>query len=372
MMIMLFPLLSSSQLPTSYEFSLRNDQQVSSNVYEFDIYLQNTGLISVFELDLFQVGILVNPAILNGGTITASIVPGSSDLNPAQQPSSGISFASNCIKLANPAIIPHGSGTIISNVYPGNRIARVRLTNTVSFGQDSPNLKFNFKTKPYNSALFAYNQTAPYLNSNITNSAFFTVSNLKNGILNSVLPIELTSFNGSFNGKSIDLKWITATETNNDYFTLEKSYDGLEWSFLAKVDGSGNSNSPMDYIYEDKNPSHINYYRLTQTDFNGSSETFKPILVKCDNELKETDIKVFPNPFYDNLFVNITGLNCDELKIVIYDVKGNKILENFYKEINNNEVNAYYQLQNLENGIYFMEINALGYNKVIRIVKSCK
>jgi hypothetical protein len=202
-----FATSTKAQVPSSYEFSLRNDVQVSPTVYEFDMYLLNNDLVNVFELDLYQAGILVNPNIVNGGTITASIVPSSSDLVPIQQPTTGIQFASNCIKLANPGIAPHGFGTIIPTTSPGVRIARIRLTNTVPFGQFSPNLTFNFTASPYNSLVYAYNQTSPYLGVNITNQTFFTVSNLTNPVLNQTLtPLTIsgvTAMDKVYNGTTV-------------------------------------------------------------------------------------------------------------------------------------------------------------------------
>jgi len=112
---------------------------------------------------LFQAGILVNASIINGGVITASIVSGSSELVAGQQPYS-ITFnaAQHCIKLAAGGIVPHGSATIISTTSPALRIARIRLTNTVAFGQFSPNFTFNFTPSPYNTIVTVYNQTTPY------------------------------------------------------------------------------------------------------------------------------------------------------------------------------------------------------------------
>ena len=185
--------VSRAQVPTSYEFSLRNDVQVSPTVYQFDIYLQNKDLTNIFELDLYQAGILVNPSIANGGTITASVVAGSSQLVTSQQPTTGIAFASNCIKLANPGLVSHGGGTIIPTTSPGVRIATIRITNTVPFGQFSPNLTFNFTASPYNTAVYAFDQTSPYLSTPMTNPAYFTTSNLTNRVLNGpAIPLTIT------------------------------------------------------------------------------------------------------------------------------------------------------------------------------------
>jgi hypothetical protein len=370
MMIIGFPLLSLAQIPASYDFYLQNDQQVSPTVFEFDIYVQNTDPVNVFELALFQVGVIVNPAIVNGGTITASIVAGSSELNPAQKPTTGISFASNCIKLANPGIVSHGASTIIPISSLGKRIARVRLTNTIAFGQAAPNLSFNFTTKPYNTVVFAFNQTAPYLNSNIANAAFFSVSKLTNGILNSALPIELISFSGVCSEKHVDLKWSTATETNNDYFTIEKSSDAKTWIFLTKIAGAGNSNSQMSYSFEDNDPYSVTYYRLTQTDFNGKSETFRPIVVKFESDNSENLITVFPNPFNEGVYLDFSNFQYKDAKISVFDVFGKKISEKYFSDFTDNNMNTFIDLNYLITGLYFIEVRSGDFGKIFKIVKN--
>ncbi len=194
-MSLIFFSASRAQVPSSYQCSIRNDSLTSSTVYEFDIYLQNTDLSHVFEFDLFQAGILVNPSIVNGGTITATIVSGSSQLVASQQPASlTFSAAQNCIKIGPGGVVPHGSATIISTTAPGTRIARIRLTNTVAFGQFAPNFSFNFTASPYNTAVFALDQTSPFLGVSIVNSADHTVLTMANPILNS--PVTAFSMTG--------------------------------------------------------------------------------------------------------------------------------------------------------------------------------
>ncbi len=90
-------------------------------------------------------------------------------------------------------------------------------------------------------------------------------------ILDLPLPVELISFTGHAEKNYNMLEWITASEINNDYFTLEKSPDGIAFDTLATIDGAGNSNIVLNYSKTDEHPyPHISYYRLKQTDFNGN------------------------------------------------------------------------------------------------------
>lgn len=96
-----------------------------------------------------------------------------------------------------------------------------------------------------------------------------------------ILPIELLTFSGVPSGKTNRLSWSCATETNNDYFTVERSADGIEWIKIGEVDGAGTSSSQTNYNFTDGNPvDGISYYRLTQTDYNGTAETFNIIAVE--------------------------------------------------------------------------------------------
>ncbi|PBQ31683.1 hypothetical protein CNR22_07845 [Sphingobacteriaceae bacterium] len=95
-----------------------------------------------------------------------------------------------------------------------------------------------------------------------------------------VLPVELLSFSGYSNGQKNILKWATATESNNNYFTIEHSSDGENWTEVKKVYGAGTTSSRRDYSTFINEPEKIvNYYRLKQTDFDGQNKKFKSIFV---------------------------------------------------------------------------------------------
>ena len=178
---------TQAQNPT-YLCELRNDVQVSSTVFEFDIYLLRTGAIP-FEYAAGQYGILINPLIKNGGVITASIVAGSSDpalVATSQNPTS-INFldVSNCIRIAGRVPPGAGNGAIISNTIPGTKVCRVRLTNTVAYGQYSPNLTWT-TTLIYPTQINAY---VGGVNTAIMVPASQTTNNLVNPVLNQNLPI---------------------------------------------------------------------------------------------------------------------------------------------------------------------------------------
>jgi len=96
-----------------------------------------------------------------------------------------------------------------------------------------------------------------------------------------VLPIELESFTGRVTGNKIQLKWKTLSETNNDYFSIYRSPNGLEyWELVDNVPGAGNSSVPNNYTFIDSHPVNgLNYYVLMQTDYDGRREQFDPIAI---------------------------------------------------------------------------------------------
>ena len=89
----------------------------------------------------------------------------------------------------------------------------------------------------------------------------------------SPLPIELLSFEAICNNNSVNLLWSTASEKNNDYFTIERSSDGITFQTVLTVKGAGNSNQVINYSAIDEKPiDGIAYYRLKQTDYDGKFE----------------------------------------------------------------------------------------------------
>lgn len=167
-----------------------------------------------------------------------------------------------------------------------------------------------------------------------------------------VLPIELTSFEVTpREDKEVHFSWETATETNNDYFTIERSKDGLDWKIVSRVDGQGTTSASTTYNYIDEDPFLGNsYYRLKQTDFDG---LFSYSLIQSISLDKKTgDIKIYPNPSSD--FITISNFEIGKGKeFFITDIVG-KNLNNLIT-INPISATSYQvELSNLPVGIYFV------------------
>ena len=93
------------------------------------------------------------------------------------------------------------------------------------------------------------------------------------------LPISLISFTGSPMYKTNALAWKTAVESNNKYFSIEKSTDGINFEALAEVPSKGNTSTGYEYSIFDNTPYAETYYRLSQTDMDGQRTSIKIISV---------------------------------------------------------------------------------------------
>jgi hypothetical protein len=167
------------------------------------------------------------------------------------------------------------------------------------------------------------------------------------------LPIELMSFNAACepNG-SIRLSWCTATETNNDYFTLEKGTDITTFEPVAIIDGAGNSSSLLNYSSLDLSPvAGLNYYRLKQTDFDGETSYSGVISIDFSTLLKS--LNIYPNPASDFIHVNIKGEMEDRVTYEINTLRGLRVFnDTVYPDANGISVNV----QNLSSGVYILKI----------------
>ena len=130
-----------------------------------------------------------------------------------------------------------------------------------------------------------------------------------------ILPIELLEFLGICEGAVIKLNWSTASEINNDYFTIERSFDGVNFNILGTGAGAGNSIQTLHYTFVDENSMDgIYYYRLKQTDFNGTFKYSKLIDVACYSEFYQ-DIMVYPNPASEVINV-ITSNKISSIQVI--------------------------------------------------------
>lgn len=186
-----------------------------------------------------------------------------------------------------------------------------------------------------------------------------------------VLPIDLISFEAKQHKNSIHLDWITASEINNSFFTIEKSINGREFFEIAKVKGAGNSTFSLSYTYVDHSPSEgVSYYRLKQTDYDGQNETFSPIAVKFSKRnVFDLEIEVMKNPFSDILSINVNSDIRGDLDLKLFKLDGTLIYHSREKLLEDNQISAN-GFSELKQGVYFLQVSMENENsQMVRVVK---
>lgn len=143
--------------------------------------------------------------------------------------------------------------------------------------------------------------------------------------LSTSLPIELLSFNATPNKGQVDIEWKTATEVNNDFFTVERSKNAEHFEEVARVTGAGTVNHMMHYNAIDESPYEgISYYRLKQTDFDGTITYSDLVAVEFDKN-RLAMMLVFPNPVNSGQSINIRleafEAN-EEVLVILSDITG--------------------------------------------------
>jgi hypothetical protein len=137
---------------------------------------------------------------------------------------------------------------------------------------------------------------------------------LKQGDCVTILPVELLHFTAECGNDGVELTWATATELNNDHFTVERSDDGLAFEEVGQVPGAGNSMSTIHYELLDDRPSAEGaYYRLKQTDHDGTDQYHSVVYIQCDAPMGQAPV-VFPNPT-DGPF-RVTGISAGQYLII--------------------------------------------------------
>jgi len=182
-----------------------------------------------------------------------------------------------------------------------------------------------------------------------------------------ILPIELISFSTDCRDGVIYFYWTTLSETNNDYFTVEKSLDLENWTQVGQtIKGSGTINKMMNYKTNDEYISDKYYYRLKQVDFDGQF-TYSHIITKeCESD---EHINIYPNPTENNIFIDIKTKYNNKYIIYLYNTIGELVT---IKNIETEEgVNTFALTDKYTNGVYYIKIfknNMVVYNFKIVII----
>ncbi|HRK28927.1 MAG TPA: choice-of-anchor L domain-containing protein [Chitinophagales bacterium] len=171
-------------------------------------------------------------------------------------------------------------------------------------------------------------------------------------------PIELLAYTGKVTAQGNLLTWTTATETDNDFFTLARSTDGSTFTNIATINGAGTTITAVNYEFLDKNaPNGISYYRLSQTDFNGQTKIAGTVSLNRNETVKPLVFNfVAPVPVIDRANISFTTANAGEITVQIFDITGRIISSQVaIAETGLNQVTV--DLTAASAGVYFLTIS---------------
>jgi hypothetical protein len=180
------------------------------------------------------------------------------------------------------------------------------------------------------------NYTAPVVTKDTTDVIRVTVTDLCGKITFEhtlvpltvgTLPVRLLYFNAEVDKKLVTLNWATGSEINNMHFTIYRSTDGVVYDELARVPGRGTTSMPQYYSHVDETaPNGRIYYRLTQTDYDGTLKSFDPIAVWKSDDRDFIHATVSPNPFTKDFTLMIYSPHSQNLNITLQGMN-RRILE---------------------------------------------
>jgi hypothetical protein len=187
---------------------------------------------------------------------------------------------------------------------------------------------------------------------------------------NTILPIDLLSFSGRNNGNVNLLEWTTSAEQNSSYFDLLRSTDGINFVKAGTITAAGNSNISRQYHYSDniaaiKN--NLYFYKLKITDQSGSSRYSS--IVKISLNSKGFNVASSPNPFVNQLRINVETLLQENAAVSLTNVSGRMIQQKILQLQNGNNTILLSNLDLIPAGVYMLTVKTGSQLKTVKVVK---
>ena len=179
-------------------------------------------------------------------------------------------------------------------------------------------------------------------------------------VLNPVtlLPLTLVEQGANCYGNYIEMTWATGSETDNDYFIIERSANGVDYFPQGIVQGAGNSSQIVKYLFIDNNPlKGTSYYRLKMVDYNGIAEYGMPVKVTCGESTPDFgNLVIYSEPGSNDLIISFDGVVGQTYHIGLYDGAGR--LMDKRKIIYNYEETIRISKAGLRKGIYYVKLQS--------------
>ncbi len=200
-------------------------------------------------------------------------------------------------------------------------------------------------------------------NNIVTLSGVNTFSRWTTGSSSQPLPVELTTFDVTKNGNDAQLQWQTASETNNNYFGIERSLQGKVWDSLGYVNGNGTTSDVHNYNYTDININlllaQVLYYRLKQVDINGNY-VYSPVKELDLGTVNNASLKAWYNAEEDRVYINYTTSAEESFTMRLTDIQG-KVISSEKAEAIAGLTQTSINMFGLTKGMYLLNVtNAAG------------
>lgn len=191
-------------------------------------------------------------------------------------------------------------------------------------------------------------------------NVYFDISNV-NFSITEAIPVELASFTGEQASNGVILKWITASETNNMGFSIERSDDGYSYTEITFVTGKGTTTEQTNYSYLDKGVRvGTIYYRLKQIDLAGTFEYSNIISVDVNLPSQFSLLQNHPNPFNPSTKITFELPADANVKLNVYNIIGQQIAEIVNSDLSRGRHEFNFNASDLSSGIYYYTLSAAG------------
>jgi hypothetical protein len=211
-----------------------------------------------------------------------------------------------------------------------------------------------------------------WTSTNVSCSSFST-SSFDTVIVNvsCVLPVELINFYYECKESYTELKWQTASESNNDYFIVERAGEDLKFESIGIVKGFGNSNVIRDYSFNDYTRNGLNYYQLVQVDVDNTKTNSKLIVAKNDCRTIFSLDNILYQTFGNEFIIKYTSSNRQSVNVQISDLYGRTVFAGSNQlDVGSNELHI--KTEELNNSIYICSITSQNYSDVKKVLINTK
>lgn len=306
---------------------------------ERNVITQNTG-----------VGIYITGASSDGNKLSANLIYSNNGNKPIELAGSGNS------NKTSPTVSASSTITLISGTSSAGDVIQVFRNTTnddydaqIYVGTATANGAGNWSlVVSLSGSIFNYITATATDGSNNTSELSSRIT---------ALPVELIEFKTEcINSEKVKLSWSTASEVNNDFFTIERTVDGINDKKEFIVKGAGTTSSFNSYSFIDDNPINgIAYYRLKQTDFDGKYQYFNYVTSNCVDD-NQFDFEIYPNPSNgENINISINANKNSEVLVLLFTVDSKLLTRKvFITQEDGNSVFAIPIEEKLSSGIYFI------------------